>query len=543
MMPVTKSRARGPLEQMGFFDVPDSIHVAVQRSGFINKREGDKQTGRPAPKRVKQQMSTGNRTETCSLPERTREKKEGVAALTTTNNQTESEEQASFQKATTLLPKQDKAQSAIPRYPRNIALQLQQRALRGLISSKPIIKTPPIPWSTASWLKFQCPRSGAPLTGACLMEWDSMGVLLAIMTSHDSSLRIYDWDTVSASDAKGRNHRVRRKTNPDTNYAGGSFRIDGREAARQQSGRATGSAKPVKVELPLRRHISVNLLFLEADTMIVTAGEEMACISTRKSTQRSGGIIVPSVKWSMTWKNNTISSLTRLTSNLVLLGSLDGNLSVVSSTKTQKVSFATVASPVVLHSWFSGNALRHPGSQHMGIYHLGVENEPIQNKCFGDVRATWVTACGWTVAAVIDIKDGKPVNPSTVLHRTAPVQCKNHRNEPIDLGKKGGWSLPAQKLGMTGTGDYLCWERVPDIVQILPDHDKFVVDNRPRRVTIPGQSTLHVMNRHTGQRDKLLLGKGSKQILAIAMHSSHEWVLVSTAEDGIRFYNARKKIS
>jgi hypothetical protein len=46
------------------------------------------------------------------------------------------------------------------------------------------------------------------------------------MTPQDAVLLIYDWDTVSAADAKGRNHRCRRKTNPDQTYAGGSYRID-----------------------------------------------------------------------------------------------------------------------------------------------------------------------------------------------------------------------------------------------------------------------------------------------------------------------------
>ena len=317
----------------------------------------------------------------------------------------------------------------------------------------------------------------------------------------------------------------------------------GTEAARQQSGRVSGGPTPIKIELPLRRHTSMNLLFLAVDTVIVTAGEQMACITTRKSTQRTDGTIVPSVKWSMTWKNNTISSLICMTSDLILLGSLDGNFSVVSSTRTQKVSFATVARPVIMNSWFSGKALLHPGSQYMGILHLAVENESAVDRAFGDVRVTWVTSCGWTMATVIDVKDARPVNSSTILHRTAPVVCKNHRNEDVDLGKNGGWSLPAQKLCVTGTSNYLCWERVPDIVQILPDHDKFVLDNRPRRVVIPGQPTLYVLDRQTGHRDKLFLGKGTKQILALAMHPSHEWILVSTAEDGVRFYNSRRKIS
>ena len=64
--------------------------------------------------------------------------------------------------------------------------------------------------------------------GVNIMEWDPMGFLLAVMTPHDSILRIYDWDTVVTMDAKGRNHRLRRKTNPhNENYGvGGSYRID-----------------------------------------------------------------------------------------------------------------------------------------------------------------------------------------------------------------------------------------------------------------------------------------------------------------------------
>ena len=228
-MPVTKNRARRPLQQttLGFFDVPDSVHVAVQRRGGAKRKDSNNKPTLSAPKRTKKQTSAGAMTETRSVPEKTERYNEVVTATSTTNNQTdESDKQAPFQKATALLPKQEKAQSAIPTPPRNITLQLQQRALRGLLSSKPIIKTPSIPWSTASWLKFQCPGSGNPLTGACILEWDPMGVLLAVMTSNDSILRIYDWDTVASSDAKGRNHRVRRKTNPDANYVGGSFRID-----------------------------------------------------------------------------------------------------------------------------------------------------------------------------------------------------------------------------------------------------------------------------------------------------------------------------
>ena len=229
MAPVAKIRARRPIEQTGFFDVPESVQVTVRRSKDVNKRKGNNVPGRSGPKRPKQQTCTKGSSQTCFVSE-TIGDEEVVASRTsstTTRYQRESDKQASFQKAAELLPNEHRVQLPLSRNTRNIAFQLQQRAVRGLSSTKPIIQTPPISWSLASWLKFQCPRSGTPLTGACIMEWDSIGVLLAVMTLQDSMLRIYDWDTVSASDVKGRNHRVRRQTNPDKNYPGGSFRIDG----------------------------------------------------------------------------------------------------------------------------------------------------------------------------------------------------------------------------------------------------------------------------------------------------------------------------
>ena len=53
-----------------------------------------------------------------------------------------------------------------------------------------------------------------------------MAVTSTVMAPDDSLLRIYDWDTVSVTNAKGRNHRVRRKTNPQDNHSGGSYRIE-----------------------------------------------------------------------------------------------------------------------------------------------------------------------------------------------------------------------------------------------------------------------------------------------------------------------------
>lgn len=325
------------------------------------------------------------------------------------------------------------------------------------------------------------------------------------------------------------------------------------EAARQQRARGgssgTAASAPTKVELPFRRRVTTaDLLFLTMDTLIVAAGDQLACISLRNSSvRRTGGVVVPSNKWVFTWKDNIVSSMARLGSDLVMLGSNCGNLSVIDWKKTQMAAFSTIARPVVLDSWFSANGLRHPGSMHMGIHRLTVEEQPqleLQNSTylFGDTRISWVASCGWAMSTVIDVTTGKPVGKAQRLHQTAPVRCVNHRNESVNVGGKAGWSLPAQELQSCGTLDFLCWERVPDVVQVLPDHDKFVLNDRPRQVTLARQrQSLHVMNRWTGQMHEVLLPKGQHRISALAMHSGNEWILVATETDGIRFYNARKK--
>lgn len=322
------------------------------------------------------------------------------------------------------------------------------------------------------------------------------------------------------------------------------------EAASQQRARGNvagvGVAIPIKVELPFRRHLTANIVFLAADTMIVTAGDQIACISLRNSTTRRTGVpvVLPSVKWSFTWKENTVSSLVRLGAEFVVLGSSRGNLSVINWKQTQKATFATVSRPVVLESWFSANGIRHPGAMHMGVHHLTVEHhrDDMQQPVFGDTRISWVTSCGWAMSAVIDVRTGKAVEKSKVLHSAAPIRCMNHRDEAVNLGKKGGWSLPAQEIQSCGTTGFLCWECVPDVVQVLPDHNKFVLNDRPRHMTVSRQPSLHVMNRWTGQMHELILSRGQSRVSVIAMHVSEEWVLVATENDGVRFYNSRRKM-
>ena len=239
-MPSTKltttnpSRTR-PLSQkqqsiLGFFDVPDSFNVAAQRKNATIKRKhttANSITTKKANKETDNVKRTKNMdTPSSNVVARQANQQPSDEGGNETKKSkpmsTDNPEKVEFQKASSLLP--ERFPSALSATPRNIVLQLHQRSTRGFGGR--ITQPPEIPWSNAPWLKLSCPRSGNPLSDACLLEWDPMGVLLAVMVPDDSLLRIYDWDTVSATNAKGRNHRVRRKTNPQMTHTGGAYRIE-----------------------------------------------------------------------------------------------------------------------------------------------------------------------------------------------------------------------------------------------------------------------------------------------------------------------------
>ena len=581
-MPLIKKRTDNLQQKtLGFFDVPESANVAVQRKAkrkksdaALQKNAKNRREESPVRENTKPSDSLSEQDESSPPEAAARAEKMPEDAVGSRTQRKAADASQTLSESSEGLSEKSKA--VVPTLSsRNIALQLQQRSL----GVSRMIKPHKIPWSTAPWLKLQCPLSGAPLQRACILEWDPMGVLLAAMTRDDSILRIYDWDTVSAVDAKGRNRRARRKTKPNSDHAGEAYRIDsalhinvyirgmnvrklvwnpfdvdqiaildgnllyifdlGKEAARQQQGRG-GSAKPMKVDLSLPRNFLMNIMFVAADTMIVSSADRIVCVTLRNSCRRIGGVIAPSQLWSMTWKENTVSSIVSLGSGLVALGSTKGCLSVIHWQKTQKATFAAAPQPMILSSWFSGSSIRHPGSQHMGIHHLGVEQILERSHSFGSVIISWVTTCGWAMSTCIDLKDGQPLKPTKVLQRTTPVRCMNQRNEYIDIGKKT-WSLPSKNLCVGSTDQYICWERVPDIVQVLPDHDKFVLSDRPRIVSIAEHPSLNLIDRKTAQTYSVHLGKGAKQVISVAVHMSMEWILVSTVEDGVRFYSCRIK--
>ena len=220
---------------LGFFDVPDSVHVAVQRK-TAKKRKKPNNTNNDEVKRTKNgtvsTSSTGNSNNAVEAAPAPASAEVALLADKTINARESSS--LSTKKAEIVDP-QEKTdmrglgldfQSTLCISPRNIVQQLHERATLGL--ARKILRQPPTTpcWSNASWLKLSCPQSGNALTQACILEWDPMGVLLAVMAPDDSLLRIYDWDTVSVTNAKGRNHRLRRKTNPQDLHTGGSYRIE-----------------------------------------------------------------------------------------------------------------------------------------------------------------------------------------------------------------------------------------------------------------------------------------------------------------------------
>lgn len=222
---------------LGFFDVPDSVHVAVQRKAAKKRKRANSKNNAEVKRTKNGTVTTKPSSSSSNAVEAAALSTPASAELLLADNTNNTRENPSLPtKKTEIVDPQEKTdmlglaldfQSALRVSPRNIVQQLHERATVGL--ARKMIRQPPRAstcWSNASWLKLSCPQSGNALSQACILEWDPMGVLLAVMAPDDSILRIYDWDTVSVTNAKGRNHRLRRKTNPQDVHTGGSYRIE-----------------------------------------------------------------------------------------------------------------------------------------------------------------------------------------------------------------------------------------------------------------------------------------------------------------------------
>lgn len=83
---------------------------------------------------------------------------------------------------------------------------IYRRSITGMRNQLSLPKRICIPWKATPWLYLQNISDASSIRHMC---WDNEGVLFAVLSAQ--TLIIYDWDSVTAADRKGRNAHARKK--------------------------------------------------------------------------------------------------------------------------------------------------------------------------------------------------------------------------------------------------------------------------------------------------------------------------------------------
>jgi hypothetical protein len=277
----------------------------------------------------------------------------------------------------------------------------------------------------------------------------------------------------------------------------------------------------------------------------------------------------PTLRWKLSWGGMRISSLVTVNisttnnsnNNLIALGSTTGNIALVDWKRVQKASFARHFSPTLVGEWSTCRGIACPGNEWMGVYQLRLETgqhgqENSAGTCIlsslsassssnslGRCQFSWYTACGWALSMTVEVPEYTTTDKSVVHYATNHVRFQNSNGDHLG-DDKNTWSLPAVRVKGNGTDSVLCWEKVANVTQVLArGRDDRVLDGQSRTLRSVCAPTLLWVPRSGGPVRAILLSKRSNISLAsIAVHPSHEWIVVGTETEGLRIYNARNKV-
>jgi hypothetical protein len=209
----------------------------------------------------------------------------------------------------------------------------------------------------------------------------------------------------------------------------------------------------------------------------------------------------------------------------------------------QRTSFSLEKSPTIVKEWLSYRSLSTPGSIAMGIRDVRVEFFSTMMTKTDVLHLNWVTFCGWHMSAWVYTVE-KNHCPAEIVHETDRVKCLKASGEPVKEPPVRSWSLPINHRVQVGATDTaMFWEDVPNVTQILPEHNPTILGPRESRfVRSDGKpALLWTMMGQGGTVFRIPLSKRRGPHTAFAVHPSHEWVAVGTKENNIYAVNSRCK--
>jgi len=278
--------------------------------------------------------------------------------------------------------------------------------------------------------------------------------------------------------------------------------------------------------------------------------------------------------WKLDWNGKRVTCLSPVhhhaaNHRLLLVGSACGHFCLVDYTRYELSSFATLASPKVLREWLSYQGLETPGTTHMGIQSMVLETVSAPNDATyapRRFRIRWITPSGWVLRSSVDISASTKtaakqnhgaslcsVERAEILFSTAPVRVLNDRGDRV-IPNRRSWSLPVGTCTSHCTRDLLVFEDVAGVTQILPHHDNRVLVSQPRFVrepsrpklrfiwTTPDDPTISEAATSSSALHSCTLSRRRGRPVAVAIHPSHEWIVVSTDKRGMYALSSRANV-
>lgn len=275
-----------------------------------------------------------------------------------------------------------------------------------------------------------------------------------------------------------------------------------------------------------------DIVFLNSEHIVASIGTTVVCWMVPKKIQ------APSI---VVWRYqppSSVTSIAPLSSNLIVVGTSQGHLSILNWTiHTKERSFSNERRPLVLQTWIPHAALkiaRDDNLLRMGILKLGIETGT--NLCadsvagdenWGVCRITWVTQSGWLLSSSLESPTTR--GSCSVHHAPPQVIYRNSDGQRITSDRKS-WSLPQEPVGVHLSDSATCLSEVPAVTRILSHHDKFVLDSQPCSTRSTKRAIL-IRCRHDQALNSISLPPSVKKVpQTLAVHPSLEWIVLGEGE-------------
>lgn len=273
--------------------------------------------------------------------------------------------------------------------------------------------------------------------------------------------------------------------------------------------------------------------------------------------------------WKWSWKRSSgdvITSMESLTEDTVVLGTRTGLIAILDWKNVKRASFSYTVSPTLVDSWESymnDQQISTPPARGMGIRKLTVAKEIFPGELVR-YKLVWLTTCGWVLSSMVEYSPRRNDSTSSrirrmkrcfeVLFETDPITWKSATGDVVSDDVMKSWVMPTEPIPSFASESVLIWNKFnDDVTRILPHHDQRVL--APLASTINeargqpkiqwmsiGKPTCNTVRAKQVETRSIRLSTRAGLPTHLAVHPSHEWIVISTAENGMYLVHSTSKL-